>query len=176
MRFRNTTTSYGSVAKVLHWLIAVLVLCMLVFGFFLDDIPDDYKGMVYNVHKLTGLTILMLMLIRISWTAINPKPALPARTKWWEKWAERVVHMALYVMIVAMPLAGWIGSSASDKPPHLGRLNLLLPVEQTKPLAKTSFFMHGLIAYFIIALLCVHIGAALLHHFVRKDNVLKRMM
>lgn len=175
MSFRNSNTSYGSVSKFLHWAVALLVLCMLVFGFFLDDIPKDYKGLVYNIHKLTGLTILSLMLLRVLWALMNPKPE-SLSLRHWETWAERTVHLALYVTVIAMPLAGWIGASAADKPPHLGDFKFLLPVTQGKPLAEASFDMHTTLAYIIISLLCLHIGAALFHHFVRKDGVLKRMM
>ncbi len=176
MSVRNSSVSYGCVSKFFHWTIALLVICMLAFGFFMGNIPDDYKGMVYNIHKLTGLTILTLMIFRVLWMLINPKPESLAGTRWWEKWAERTVHLALYVTVIAMPLAGWIGASAANKPPHIGEFKLLLPVAQSKPLSETSFDMHTILACTIITLLCLHIGAALFHHFVRKDNVLKRMM
>jgi cytochrome b561 len=175
MQICNTRTTYGSVSKWLHWVIALLVIAMLSFGFFMGDMPKEYKPVIYNIHKLTGLTILFLMLIRFGWMLINPKPDSPAGVRCWEVYAEKFVHWSLYATVIAMPLAGWIGSSAADKPPHIGDWRLMLPIMRSDAIDEVSFQIHTVIAYIIIALLCVHVGAALYHHFIRKDNVLKRM-
>lgn len=176
MQICNTNSTYGSVAKCLHWVIALLVLAMLSFGFFMGDMPKEYKPVIYNIHKLTGLTILFLMLLRFCWMLINPKPDSPVGVRRWEVGVEKLVHWSLYATVIAMPLAGWIGSSAADKPPHVGDLRLMLPVMRSDAIDDVSFQMHTIIAYLIIALLSVHIGAALYHHFIRKDDVLKRML
>src|SRR3990167_4733132 len=94
----NTTDTYGSVSKFLHWIIALLVICMLAFGFFMDDIPKEYKGLVYNIHKLTGLAILLLMLLRVLWGLMNARP-ISLGTHILERWVERTVHLALYVIV-----------------------------------------------------------------------------
>lgn len=176
MSIRNTNDSYGSVAKFLHWLIFILVFVMIVGGFFLGDVPKEYKGVVYNLHKLTGLTILFLMLIRLGWKMTNVKPALPADTTTWQRRAERAVHDLLYLLIIAMPLAGWIGSSSAGKAPHIGGISLTLPVPESEALIDTMFEIHELIAYGIIFLVCVHVAAALYHHYIKKDNILRRML
>lgn len=176
MGLKNTENSYGSVAKFLHWLIFLLVFVMIVGGFCLGYVPDDYKGLVYNLHKLTGLTILSLMLIRLGWKLINVKPKLPADTTVWQRRAERAVHDLLYLLIIAMPLVGWIGSSSAGKPPHIGDIALGLPIAQNKELIETMFELHEYIAYGIIFLVSIHVLAALYHHYVKKDDVLRRMM
>lgn len=176
MQIRNTKTSYGCVAKWLHWIIAVLVIVMLAFGFFMGDMPKEYKPVIYNIHKLTGLTILLLMIIRLSWMLVNPKPLSPPGTRLWESWAEKLVHWSLYATVIAMPLAGWIGSSAVNKPPHIGDVKFMLPIMQSEAIDEVSFEIHEALAFVIIGLLCVHVGAALYHHFIRKDDVLKRML
>lgn len=176
MPLKNTMTAYGSVAKFFHWLIFLLLFFMIIFGYFLDDIPKDYQPFAYNIHKLTGLLILTLMVLRALWAMFNVKPILPMKTRTWERWAERMVHMLLYAVIIAMPLAGWIGSSAAGRPPHLGNYKLLLPVPQSKPLVESSFSVHNTLAIIIIVLFCVHVAAALFHHFIRKDDVLRRML
>src|SRR5580692_601781 len=99
MSFRNTSTTYGSVAKFFHWLIFILVFFMIILGYFLDDIPKEYKGSVINVHKWIGLTILTLMILRAAWALTNPKPVLPGITAPWEKSVERSVHLLLYLVI-----------------------------------------------------------------------------
>lgn len=176
MGMMNTTRSYGSVAKFLHWLIFVLVFCMIIGGFLLDDVPKEYKGVIYNLHKLTGLTILLLMLVRLFWKTVNVKPLLPSDTKPWERRVERAVHDLLYLLIIAMPLAGWIGSSSAGKAPHIGNVTFALPIPQNKPLVKVMFEMHELIAFGIIGLVTIHFFAALFHHYARKDDVLRHML
>ena len=176
MQLKNTSRSYGVVAKFLHWLIFVLVLLMIVGGFFLDDVPKAYKGVIYNLHKLTGLTILLLMVVRWLWSMINVNPILPANMPAWQRKATRLVHGLLYLLIIAMPLAGWIGSSSAGKPPHLGDLKLSLPIAENKALIDLAFTAHTIIAYCIIAMVSLHLLAALYHHYIRKDDILRRML
>lgn len=176
VRFKNTAVAYGSVSKFFHWLIFVLLLFMLTLGYFLHDIPKAYQSLVYNTHKLTGLSILIFMILRVIWALSNPKPRLPKETRPWEGVAERSVHFLLYVSVISMPLAGWIGSSAAGRPPHIGDFHMMLPVAQSKTLSEMAFRVHGLLALTIIALVCVHVLAALYHHFIRHDDVLRRMM
>lgn len=175
MGVRNTSVSYGSVAKFFHWLIFFLLVGMIIFGYFLEDIPKDYKPVAYNIHKLTGLTILILMLLRGLWALSNPKPLPPFDVPVWQRWAERLVHFLLYAAIIAMPLAGWIGSIASGKPPHLGSFNVSLPIAQDKSLASAAFEVHNTTAIIIIILVSIHILAALYHYFIKKDEILGRM-
>jgi cytochrome b561 len=176
MALRNTMTAYGSVSKCFHWVIFILLTCMIVGGYWLSDIPKDYRPAIYNLHKLTGLTILLLMVLRLVWQLMNVKPALPADTPCWQRWAEHVVHGLLYATVMAMPLAGWIGSAAAGKPPHLYELVWSLPIEPNKSLAKAAFNLHGTIAVAIIALVSVHVLAALYHHWIKKDDILRRML
>lgn len=176
MTLRNTTNTYGSVAKILHWLIFLFVLGMLTFGFLLDSIPKPYQGLAYNIHKVNGLIVLALMIIRILWRSVNVKPLLPIDTQPWERFAEQTVHFLLYVTLILMPLSGWIGSSSAGKPPHIGDLALGLPIEKNKALISSAFELHEYLAYAIIALVTIHVLAALFHYLFRRDNVLQRML
>ncbi|HEX4046142.1 MAG TPA: cytochrome b [Gammaproteobacteria bacterium] len=173
---KNTAAAYGSVTKIFHWLIFILLFGMIIFGFLLSNIPKDYQPVAYNIHKLIGLSILVLMILRLLWTLSNPKPAVPRDTPAWQQWAERFVHYSLYAVVLAMPISGWIGSSSAGKPPHLGDIAFGLPIEKNKELITTSFSVHEILAFVIIGLVCVHVGAALYHQFIKKDNVLQRMM
>jgi len=175
MSLRNSAYEYGHLAKIFHWLIFILLAFMIVYGYFLDDIPKPYQPAAYNIHKLTGLLILVLMLLRGSWALINIKPTLPANHRW-ENLTERTVHGLLYIVVIAMPLAGWIGSTAAGHPPRLGSFNMLLPIVQNKAVANVAFTLHGYLAIAIIVLVSIHVLAALFHHCVRKDNVLRRMI
>lgn len=176
MSFRNTQTSYGSVTKFIHWLIFILLACMLTLGYFLDDIPEDYKGMVYNAHKVTGIFILAVMLFRVIWTLSNPIPKLPIDTTPFQKFAEITVRILLYISVIGMPLVGWIGSCAAGRAPHLGSFVFNLPVSENRPLVTTMFELHGTFAIMIIVLASIHILAALYHYFIKKDNILQRML
>lgn len=173
---KNTKTSYGSVAKFFHWLISPLVILMLLAGYFLEDVPEAYQPITYNVHKLIGLTILTLMLLRLCWALMNVKPLLPAGSASWERVLELTVHFSLYFFVILMPLAGWVGSVAGGRPPHIGDFMFNLPIEQNKELAGLAFEIHGWVAIILITLVSVHVLAALYHHLVRKDNILVRML
>ncbi len=176
MSYKNTLTSYGSVSKFFHWFIAVLVLLMLCFGFFLENIPEAWKGVAYNVHKVTGVSILFLMILRIGWALINTKPMLPPNSGAIERLAAHSVHDLLYLCLIVMPLAGWIGASAAGRPPHLGGWEWLLPVAKSKALSMTGFAVHNTIAIVLAFLITIHILAAFFHHYILKDEILRRML
>ena len=172
----NTGSVYGPLSKFFHWVIAVLVILMLLISFFLGDIPDKVlKGVAFNAHKLTGLTILSLMVLRLIWTLFNPKPSLPF-TPLWERFAERLVHWSFYIALLLMPIAGWVGSVAGGRPPRLGNFTFNLPIEKNESLSDLSFSVHNTVAFIIIALICIHVLAALFHYFIKKDKVLQRML
>jgi cytochrome b561 len=178
--YKNTPQSFGSVSKLFHWLISALVILILIAGYFMTGISDDaLKATVINLHKLTGLTILALMVLRLGWTLVNPKPLPPPGTSGFMKLVEWGVHFFLYAIILAMPLAGWVGSVAAGHAPHAGSLmfNLafITPVPN-KPLAESAFLVHYILAIVIIVTVSLHVLAALYHHVIRKDNVLRRMM
>jgi len=176
MPLSNNKTGYGSVAKFLHWLIFLLVLIMLPLGYFMQDIADkSLQGQVINVHKLIGLSILVLMILRGLWALSNVKPALH-HLPTWQRLGERAVHWLIYIALITMPIVGWIGSSAAGYYPHLGSLRFALPVPRSKEIDDVSFSIHNTLAIVIIVLISIHILAALYHYFVKKDNVLQRML
>jgi cytochrome b561 len=175
MPIKNTSSTYGVISKTLHWLIALLVVAMLIFGYFLGDVPKAYQPIAYNTHKLVGLTILSLMILRLIWALVNAKPTLPG-TKRWERVTEHVVHWSLYLFVICMPISGWIGSVAAGYAPHLGGVVFGLPIEKNKTLESASFDLHDSFAIIIIVLVSLHFLAAMFHHFVKKDNVLRRML
>lgn len=172
----NTGSAYGPISKFFHWVVGTLVILMLFFTYFIDDLPNKLlKGTVFNAHKLTGLAILSLMILRLLWALFNPKPTLP-HSRRWERWAERLVHWSLYLGLLLMPLAGWVGSVAGGRPPRFGQYNLSLPLEKNEGLADLSFSVHNTLAIILIVLISLHVLAALFHYFVKKDNILQRML
>lgn len=144
----------------------------------MDDISTNkvIVGAVVNMHKLLGLAILALMILRLIWALTNAKPVLPIDVPLWQRWAERIVHGLLYLLLLAMPLVGWIGSVAGGRPPHYGMLSLGLPIEKSKPLAGAAFDIHNTMAIVILVIVSMHVLAALYHRFMRKDDILNRML
>jgi cytochrome b561 len=172
----NTELSYGYMSKFFHWVVFALVLLMLSFSYFMDDIPDKMlKGVIINAHKLLGITVLILMTLRLIWTLANTKPIL-VFTRRWEYLARRVVHSLLYFTLILMPISGWVMSAAAGRPPRLGNIPLNLPIMKNEWLSNTFFDVHSKLALIIIALVVGHVFAALYHHFIRKDNTLTRML
>jgi cytochrome b561 len=176
MSVKNSATGYGSVSRFFHWLIFLLVLVMIPLGYFMGDFPKEWRGAVVNVHKVTGVCILILMLLRLLWALCNVKPLLPFQTPVWQRIAERVMQFLLYAGLIIMPLAGLVGSVAAGKPPHFFDINIVLPIAESKALAAFCFdVIHNNLAIILIVLISIHMLAALYHHFIKRDDVLRRM-
>jgi cytochrome b561 len=167
---------YTKVARALHWAIALLILFNLWLGFAHDALPKDWK--VMPVHKSVGLTVLALTLVRIGWRLTHPAPPLPARTPAWERLVAQVTHIGFYVLMLALPLTGWIMSSAGDRPlnwfflfdvPKFG-------VAKGDAITGISHEGHEILGFVFAALILLHVAAALRHHFILKDGVLRRML
>ncbi len=175
---KNNGYAYGNITKLLHWLIAVLVIGMLIFGLILVKLPNSHlKSILIDLHKSVGLTILLLMIIRLYWRFVDPIPVLPITVPPWEKLAARTVQALFYLVLFIMPVSGWLMSSFGGHPVIFWAwFNTALPVAKNTHLAENLFTVHSVIAWVIIGLLVLHIGAALKHHFIEKNNVLRRML
>lgn len=170
-------TRYNSFSKFLHWLLALLIITLLFIGYFMFDITDKPRLLqVINIHKLTGLTILILMIIRAAWALNHPKPPLSKDTPLWQRFAERVVQISFYVVLIAMPLAGWIMSCAAGHCPQLFSYQIVLPVPHDKAIAHAFEAVHNTLAIVLIVLISIHVLAAFYHFFIKKDDVLQRML
>jgi len=178
MTIKNTTESYGFVARLFHWLIALGVIGMLCFGFIIKSFDDkDFRGYLFGFHEAIGLTILMIVAFRIFWRWANVTPPLPSAVPRWQQIAAKAIHHSLYVLMVLMPLSGWVTSSSKGfKPSWFGFFDLPAPfVPTNKALHHFAGEVHEVTAYLLITLISLHILAALKHHFINKDNVLRRM-
>lgn len=171
------TENYSKTAKFFHWLIALIVILMLSGSFFLDDLPKSSQNFVWTTHKSFGLTVLWLVVIRFFWIQYSGKPSLPLNTPGWEKFLARFVQYSMYTLLVAMPICGWIMSTASNKiPSYFGLYQLPFPgIKPDKELADFMFHTHNTIAWILIGFITMHIAGALKHHWINKDNVLRSM-
>lgn len=178
MALRNTTQRWGWLSQLLHWLIVVLIILQVTFGITAADLPSGmHKLALLARHKSVGITILALALLRLAWRAANPTPELPDTLKSWERSVARITHFMLYLLLFALPLSGWTMSSARGFPVswfHLLQLPDLVP--KNRSLYDDLVFTHHALTWVLYAVVALHVAAALKHHFVLRDDVLRRML
>ena len=175
---RNTADSWGAPAKFFHWVMAALILAQIALGLTAASWRvSPTKLELFFWHKSTGMLILLLVALRLLWRLANPAPALPSGMPAWERAAARASHLLLYVLMIALPITGWIVNSASNIP---FRIFWLVPlpaiVAPDKSTADLAALVHGGLAALLGLVLVAHIGAALRHHFVKRNTVLTRML
>ena len=175
---RNTRTRWGALSQSLHWLMAALIGVQIGLGLVGANLPLGMSKLATLArHKSLGLTILALALIRLTWRALNPTPALPGALKAYERRLALATHAALYALLIALPVTGWIMSSARGFPVSWFSLvqlpNLVAP---SPALYHTMVLAHIVLASTLGVILILHIAAAIRHHFVLHDEVLRRML
>jgi cytochrome b561 len=178
MTFRNTTTAWGSVSKGLHWLIVLLIINQWVIASRADALPNGIAKLeTLAWHKSFGITILALAVIRLIWRWMNPTPELTSLTKPWERTLARISHALLYGFLFAIPLTGWMMSSAKNY--SVSWFKLFQLPDLVAPSESVFGLMHSLHEGLNLALAGVaalHIAGALKHHFIDRNDVLKRML
>lgn len=178
---------YTTVAIILHWMMAVMLVGMVFMGWRMEDMRDlALQGELtfaevqayYNWHKTIGISLLVLALARLGWRLTHPVPPMPETMKLWEKLAARAGHIGFYVVMIGIPVLGWLTASATNFPSYLANNpalelpHLSVPDEAYEPLGS----LHGAGGWVIFGLLALHAGAALKHHFIDRDEVLTRMI
>ena len=182
----TTSETYSRTARWLHWIIAILIIFMLIGGKLMGFIPKDetsLRVMIYGWHKTFGITILILSVLRLFWRLGHKPPALPAHMPPWERMAAQGTHIAFYAFMIVMPLAGWAITSTSRYPSKIFQVVPLPALPGLSDLGERREEMHHFfedthekLAYLAIALILLHVGAALKHHYKDKDDVLARML
>ncbi len=182
----NSEQNWGWISRVLHWGMAVLIVFMLGLGAyaanFVDDIRDQFE--LTQLHKSWGFVVFCLALLRVAWRLINRQaPTPPAAARAIERAAARWAHLALYLFMIAMPLSGWLMASASPLQDRFGVKNKVFgwftlydPFRPgSEQLTEILGQFHFWCAVALTVVLLAHLGAALMHHFVKRDDVLRRM-
>jgi cytochrome b561 len=166
---------YSTVAIWLHWLIAFLVIANIVIGIASEPLGKAISG-VMGIHKSIGLTVLALSVLALLWRLTHTRPPLPGTMSSGMKAAASLMHGVLYVLMILLPLSGWLMSSAGPRP--LNWFNLIdipkFAVQRGDAIVSAASF-HGALGLIFGALAVGHIGAALWHHFVRRDLLITRM-
>lgn len=167
---------YSIVARTLHWIMAILILFNLWLGFAHDSLPRDWQ--VMPVHKSVGLTVLALTLLRLGWRLTHRPTPLPDGLPAWERTAAKLTHYSFYAFMLLMPLTGWITTSAGNRPLNWFFLFDVPKFAVTKgdPIVGLSGETHEVVGFLWAALILLHVAAALRHHFILRDNVLRRML
>lgn len=178
MQLKNDESRYGVVAQVFHWTVVVLIIVQFVLANIADDLPlGAAKIAVLARHKSFGITILALVLLRLIWRWLNTVPAEPLDIPQWQRIAARVSHIALYVLLIVTPIAGWLMSSARNFPVSwFGLVTLPDFIAPNRPAYELLHEVHEFLALTLFCVALLHIAAALKHHFVNRDNVLRRML
>lgn len=179
MAIFNTEQRFGSVAKFFHWIIGLWVIGLLIVGFLMVNLPvGSFKGLVYAIHKSSGLTILALVVLRFCWRQLNKRPLYPADMPVWQAKLATFNLIVLYALLFIQPITGWVMSTASNHSPVLWWVYKLpmpgIPVNQA--LASFSKSAHMILGWTFVAIICLHIVGALDHWWIRRDGIFERML
>jgi len=168
--WRNNLCQYGTISRLFHWIMAALVLLMLCLGWSIDLVPKSWKMDVIDVHKSIGITVLLLVIMRLAWRFYNYPPPLPDYFPPWQNRASTYVHYLFYLLLFILPLTGWTTSVALGKPVvFFGLFQLPWTMTKDRALGKSLEAIHGDLAYFLALLILLHIVAALIHTFMGRS-------
>jgi cytochrome b561 len=175
---RNTQTAWGPVARALHWTVACAVIFSVGFGWWMTHLAERAGRLsLYQFHSSIGYGVLLLLVLRLGWRLLDPAPPMPADTLRWERIAARTGHALLYLDSLAVIISGWLLTGTMRRPIEaslLGLVNVPVPAlgrEMHELLEET----HEVLSYLLLALILVHVAGALRHHFIKKNDILKRM-
>ena len=170
--------AYTLTAVRLHWLVALAIAGTFAVGIYMHDLPlSPHKLQVYSWHKWAGVTIFLLVLVRLAWRITHRPPAEPDSMPAWQRTAAAATHHTLYVLMLAVPITGWLMSSAKGfQTVWFGILPLPDLVSKDKELGDALRDVHEVLNFTMAALVAAHAGAALKHHFMDRDDVLVRML
>jgi cytochrome b561 len=178
MTYGTRTDHYPATSKWLHWLIAACVLTTAPVAITMTRISEGAnRDMLYNFHKSLGVVILILMTLRLINRLAVGAPIAEPEIQPWQKVVSAIVHTSFYVLLLAMPIVGYVANSAyGATTPFFGLFEVPAIVDKNEALATQLFTLHRWVGYVLILLVLTHVSAALYHHFIRGDNVLRRML
>lgn len=181
MKLSNTEQHYGAAAIALHWLMATLIVALVAIGIYMVRLPDVgfnvKKITLILVHKEIGMLVLALAGARLIWRQLNPLPRLVNTVPEWQKVTAILVHLCFYALMVALPVTGWVMSSAAGIPvSFLGFFTLPDLIPRDDILFRWLGQLHNWLGYTMTGFIALHAGAALRHHFLLRDETLQKML
>lgn len=181
---RDSVVRYSPAQRWLHWLIAVIAVGMLAAGMTLGFLGFEgakaafglpATNALYFLHKSFGVTLLILMLVRLWLRLRNGAPAHDPPLEPWQRIASTAVHHLLYIALIVQPVIGWLATGAGGFPVTFFGLDLPKILAKDEALSGTLYAVHGLIGWALIVLIALHVGGALMHWLVLRDRVITRM-
>lgn len=172
------STGYTRTAKALHWTIVILLIAQFIFAWTMPHIGGNTPvSTLISLHFTFGIMILAVAIVRLGWRLTHPEPAPEDGLPPWQVLSARIVHWALYLLLFVIPILGWIDASWRDMPIVMFGLELPRLVAARAPGFRWTGDVHGLLAtYVMLALVGLHVAAALYHYFFRRDGMLQRML
>lgn len=169
---------YTRTAIFLHWLVALGLIGTFVLGFYMEGLPlSPNKLKLYAWHKWAGMSLLVIIVVRLAWRLSHPAPALPLEMSPLSRLMAHAGHWLLYVLMLAIPISGWLMSSAQGfQVVWFGVVPLPDLVPKDKALGELFLSVHVVLNYTMLVAVIGHVGAALQHHFIKKDTILTRML
>jgi len=174
----NDLRHYGSVARFLHWGMALLIICLLALGLYMTGLEQEHplRHDLYDLHKATGILVLELAVLRLLWNLVNTQPAPVDNMEPWERRAAHGAHQLLYLLMFIVPLSGWAFSSFGGYDfTFYGQYEVPLLFEENKAAFETAREVHEILAFSLLGLVVLHVLAALKHHYLEQDNTLRKM-
>ncbi len=177
LQFTPMNTTYTKTAKSLHWLMAALIGGLIVLGLIMTELPlSPDKLTLYSWHKWAGVTVFLLVWFRLSWRITHRPPPLPSALSARGRFAAHAGHAALYLVMILIPITGWLMSSAKGfQTVWFGILPIPDLVGRDRELGELLQQAHKLLNYGLMFLLAGHVAAALWHHFILRDETLRRI-
>ncbi len=176
MSLKNTQESYGLMAKIFHWPMALIMMGLIIVGLYMtamEPSPDKYE--LYGLHKSFGLLILWMVGLRILWRFYSKPPSSHENHQKWERTLAKLTHFMLYVSMIGMPLTGWLMSSAGGYPVSFFGLSMPPLMAENKDFGALMNDTHRILSYVLIGAVLLHAVGALKHHFIDKDTTFQRM-
>jgi len=174
----TTASRYTGTAIALHWLAVLLIFATFPLGVYMHELAlSPFKLKLVSYHKWIGVTIFLLTVVRMAWRATHTPPPLPETIPLWQQRAAHGLHLLLYLLLLVIPLSGWLMSSAKGVPVvYLGLVQLPDLVSKDKALGELLATIHQALNFGLLLLVGLHIAAALKHHFIERDATLRRML
>lgn len=175
---RHEPAGWSAAARSLHWIGAAMIFSLLAYGWWMTHLAERGARIGhYHLHATIGVYFVLLLALRLAWRAIDHAPAAPA-AKPWARVAARAAHLGLYLLMIGVAATGWVMWSAFPRRVEVDVLGLTVPFVFAAPdraISQLAEGVHKFLAYALLALVVLHIAAALRHHFVARDDVLRRM-
>lgn len=174
----SRTERYDRIAITLHWLVALAIIANFALGLYMSDLKlTPWKLKLYSWHKWNGVSIFVLVALRLAWRQFHTPPAMPESMPRWQRQAAHAGHHMLYLLMFAVPLSGWLMSSALGvQTVVFGILPLPDLLAKDKELGELLKIVHQALNFGMAAIVLGHAGAALKHHYLDRDDVLRRML